>query len=346
MKAFYEHKQANPSWDYSDNTQEMFEVWSKVLPTINGIDSVKWLSNVGILDGKPAPQRLYPVISNSRVYLVYPDTKGNFNWSHTSSSFKSQNIPNWFPTTTSGGKVKPSVANQPFNVNVKTIHGETAIAVSAKTERSSDGRSGALDQINSPSLPIGLYVANVEFPSFAKHTSNYKNQMYVIGKQHHVQSIDELVVRVGVDMPTAKSVQLELENKNFETQLVNGLAVFRFKEFGIDYTGMSTIRVSDGIKENVYKRSISHFGEGSNRVNDLLIIDKDFDGVEDLYDNSIVPLVSDNPTLFSDVVANASSLANLETTEVQENNQPTPPAPPTTGNPTKPAPPKWNYSTN
>ena len=89
----------------------------------------------------PAPQRLY-VLSGSRVYLVYPDTKGNFNWSHTSSAFKSQNIPSWFPSSTSSGKVKPSIANQPFNVNVKTIYGETAIAVSAKTERSSDGRSG------------------------------------------------------------------------------------------------------------------------------------------------------------------------------------------------------------
>ena len=52
MTAFYEHKFANPNWDYSENTQEMFKVWSKVLPTINGIDSVKWLSNVGLLNGK------------------------------------------------------------------------------------------------------------------------------------------------------------------------------------------------------------------------------------------------------------------------------------------------------
>ena len=142
--------------------------------------------------------------------------------------------------------------------------------------------------------------------------------MYVIGKQHHTQSADELVVRVGLDIPTAESIQLDVENKTFETQLVNGVAVFRLKQFGINYTGLSTIRVSDGSIENVYKRSISHFGEGSNRVNDLLVIDKDFDGVEDLYDNSIVPLVSNNPTLFSDVVANANSLANLVTKELSK----------------------------
>ena len=164
----------------------------------------------------------------------------------------------------------------------------------------------------------------------------------MLGRKHHTQSVDELVVRVGLDIPTAQSVQLDVENKTFETQLVNGVAVFRLKQFGIDYTGMSTIRVSDGNKENVYKRSISHFGDNTgHRVNDLLVIDKDFDNIEDLYDDSVVPLVSSNPTLYSEVLANASSLANLETKEVEAKSEPTP-NPPTTGKPTKPAPPTWN----
>ena len=61
MKAFYEYKQANPSWDYSNNTKEMFEAWS-TLPTINGIDTVKWLSGVGILDGKPCTTKVICVV--------------------------------------------------------------------------------------------------------------------------------------------------------------------------------------------------------------------------------------------------------------------------------------------
>ena len=342
MTAFYEHKFANPNWDYSQNTQEMFEVWSKVLPTINGIDSVKWLSNVGLLNGKPAPQRLYAVLEGGdRVYLVYPDKQGNFNWSHTSSSFAGQNIPSWFPTQNVGGKIKPSVANQPLNIVTKTLYGENAMLLSAKTTGSTDGLY-VNKSLRPTNLPIGLYILNLEFPNFAKHTPNNKSQIYVLGCKHHTQGADELVVRVGLDIPTAQSVQLDVENKTFETQLVNGVAVFRLKQFGIDYTGMSTIRVSDGNKENVYKRSISHFGGGDGfRVNDLLIIDKDFDNIEDLYDDSVVPLVSSNPTLYSEVLANASSLANLETKEVEAKSEPTP-NPPTTGKPTKPAPPTWN----
>ena len=341
MTAFYEHKFANPNWDYSENTQEMFEVWSKVLPTINGIDTVEWLSNVGILDGKPAPQRLYPILEYDRVYLAYPDSVGNLNWSHTSSAFASQNIPSWFPTANVGGKIKPSVANQPFNMVVKTLHGENAMLFSGSTTGSTDGLHHN-KSFRYTNFPIGLYIANLEFPNFAKHTSNNKSQIYILGSKHLTQSTDELLVRIGVDIPTAESVQLEVENKNFETQLVNGVAVFRLKQFGVDFTGMSTIRVSDGNTENVYKRSISHTGNlYGYRVNDLLIIDKDFDNIEDLYDDSVIPLVSSNPTLYSDILANASSLANLETKEVEAKSEPTP-TPPTTGNPTKPAPPTWN----
>ena len=335
LRVFYEEAEENPSWDWTLDTQKMFELWSDVLPTVNGTDTFKWLNNVGLLNGKPAPQRLYVSIIDHRVYLLYPDKSGNFSWSHDKNLVSSQDIPAWFPTKEIAGKIVPDVENQPFNIELDTIYGESVRSVSKKLSNRGLGET-ALFELYSTALPVGLYKTTIEFPNFKDHTDDYVNSAYVIGTKHIAHSRDELSIHVGVDIPTAKQVQLHINDAYYESNFTNGLAVFRFNDIGIDYSGPIEIFVSDGKTEKTYKRAVSHFGKNSgHRLNEFLIVDRDFDNVEDPFDSSVVPLTANEFVSYSDISKNSSELANPSTRRVSRNARPKPP-PPVPGKPTTP----------
>jgi predicted nucleic acid-binding Zn-ribbon protein len=149
-----------------------------------------------------------------------------------------------------------------------------------------------------------------------------------------MHSRDELSIHVGVDIPTAKQVQLHINDAYYESSFTNGLAVFRFNDIGIDYSGPIEIFVSDGKTEKTYKRAVSHFGKNSgHRLNEFLIVDRDFDNIEDSFDSSVVPLTTNEFVSYSDISKNSSELANPTTRRVSRTTRPKPPVP---GKPTTP----------
>ena len=314
FRAFYLRAENDPSWDWTLNANDIFEVWEQVLPKVNGIDTSDWLTNARLFDGKPVPQRLYASLIDGNVFLLYPDTQGNFTWKH--SSISSQKIPSWFPIKNVSGKLQPNVANLPFNVGVETINGESVLDVSKVTGNRNLGQT-SVSEIQPKVLPIGLYRVAVEFPTFAKHTSNNKTTRYVFGERHSVHPKDKLSVHVGLDIPNVDDIEISLGDAKYKTSVTNGLAVFRFADVGIEHSGMATISVSANGKINKYERAISHFGLSSGqRVNQFLIVDLDFDNIEDAFDTNVAPLSQKEFVSYSDIQANASLLANPTTEKV------------------------------
>lgn len=333
LRVFYEQAEKNPNWDWTLNSNDIFELWEEVFPTINGIDTSDWLSRTGLLDGLPAQQRLYVSIIDYRVYLMYPDSQGNFSWSYDPNIFSVQKIPSWFPTKQVNGKVVPNVADQPFNVEVNTIHGEQVSSSSRKLGTRGLGETSLVELYNDL-LPIGLYKATIEFPTFKDHTSDYKHSSYVMGTQHIVHSKDELTLHVGIDIPTASKVEMKINDLYYTTDLVNGLAVFRFNDVGIDYSGPIEIYVSDGTKEKTYHRTVSHFGRrNGERLNEFLIVDTDFDNTEDAFDSNVTSLVSQSYVSYSEIKANETQLANPITKKVNRTIKVRPPVPDEPTNP-------------
>ena len=327
LRVFYEQAEKNPKWDWTLNSNDIFELWEEVFPTINGIDTSDWLSRTGLLDGLPAQQRLYVSIIDHRVYLMYPDIQGNFSWSYDPNVFSVQKIPSWFPTKQANGKVVPNVADQPFNVEVSTLHGEQVSSFSRKLGTRNLGET-SLPELYSDRLPIGLYKADIEFPTFKEHTSDYKQSSYVIGIQHIVHSKDESTLHVGIDIPTASKVEMKINDLFYTTDLVNGLAVFRFNDVGIDYSGPIEIYVSDGTKEKTYHRTVSHFGKRKGeRLNEFLIVDRDFDNTEDAFDSDVVSLINQSHVTYSEIKANETQLANPITKKVNRDIIVRPPVP-------------------
>ncbi len=335
LQAYYK-KIANGSWDRTLDVQETFDLWADVLPTVNGIDTKLWLNHVGLLNGKPAPQELYVTLFDEKVFVMYPDTRGNFSWSTT--NLPSQNIPSWFPTKKNGSNYEPNGGGINFNLNVATLNNENVLSVSRKTNSSKLGET-KVSEISPSNLPIGLYLASVEVPMFASQSPNNTTTSYIIGTQGTIHPHDKLSVHVGIDVPTAEKVELTLDAKTYTTPITNGLAIFRFEDVGIDYTGLVNISVTASGKVLNFKRAISHFGLGSGqRLNQFLIVDKDLDNVEDAYDANVNAITNQNFVKFADIKNKAIELANPVTTIVttQEDNLSSKPKPKLPDAPTTP----------
>lgn len=317
LQAYYT-KISEGSWDRTLDVQETFDLWANVLPTVNGIDTKSWLNRVGLFNGKPAPQELYVSLIDEKVFILYPDSGGNFSWKHGTPS--SQNIPSWFPIKNDGGKYTPNVCGIAFNLNVKTLNGEDVVSLSRKTNSGTLGET-RIDEIAPHNLPVGLYRASVEVPFFASQSPNNKTMSYIIGGKHTNHPHDKLSVHVGLDIPNAEKIQVTLKEQTYTTPIVNGLAIFRFNDVGIDFTGSVLISVTASGKTLEYKRAISHFGLGSGqRLNQFLIVDTDLDNIEDAYDSDVVGLQSKTFVKFSEIQSNAEQIANPTTSVVTQSN--------------------------
>ena len=317
LQAYYT-KISEGSWDRTLDVQETFDLWATVLPTINGIDTKSWLNRVGLFSGKPAPQELYVSLIDEKVFILYPDSGGNFSWKHGTPS--SQNIPSWFPIKNDGGKYTPNVGGIAFNLNVKTLNGEDVVSLSRKTNSGTLGET-RIDEIAPHNLPVGLYRASVEVPFFASQSPNNKTMSYIIGGKHTNHPHNKLSVQVGLDVPNAEKIQVTLKEQTYTTPIINGLAIFRFNDVGIDHTGSVLISVTASGKTLEYKRAISHFGLGSGqRLNQFLIVDTDLDNIEDAYDSDVVGLQSKTFVKFSEIQSNAEQIANPTTSVVTQSN--------------------------
>lgn len=317
LQAYYT-KISEGSWDRTLDVQETFDLWANVLPTINGIDTKSWLNRVGLFSGKPAPQELYVSLIDEKVFILYPDSGGNFSWKHGTPS--SQNIPSWFPIKNDGGKYTPNVGGIAFNLNVKTLNGEDVVSLSRKTNSGTLGET-RIDEIAPHNLPVGLYRASVEVPFFASQSPNNKTMSYIIGGKHTNHPHDKLSVHVGLDVPNAEKIQVTLKEQTYTTPIINGLAIFRFNDVGIDFTGSVLISVTASGKTLEYKRAISQFGLGSGqRLNQFLIVDTDLDNIEDAYDSDVVGLQSKTFVKFSEIQSNAEQIANPTTSVVTQSN--------------------------
>ena len=317
LQAYYT-KISEGSWDRTLDVQETFDLWATVLPTVNGINTKSWLNRVGLFNGKPAPQELYVSLIDEKVFILYPDSGGNFSWKHGTPS--SQNIPSWFPIKNDGGKYTPNVGGIAFNLNVKTLNGEDVVSLSRKTNSGTLGET-RIDEIAPHNLPVGLYRASVEVPFFASQSPNNKTTSYIIGGKHTNHPHDKLSVHVGLDVPNAEKIQVTLKEQTYTTPIVNGLAIFRFNDVGIDFTGSVSISVTASGKTLEYKRAISQFGLGSGqRINQFLIVDTDLDNIEDAYDSDVVGLQSKTFVKFSEIQSNAEQIANPTTSVITQSN--------------------------
>ena len=291
------------------NRSEIVSLWGNTVETINGIDTTEFLNAMPVFNGRKLDQGFYPIVrivspSEVDVFSSYA-VDGLFWWGWiTEENYDSFNIPSWVKSNynESDGYHYVDMNDMPYVLKVRNVFDETIQSHqlrSSNTYQSDEkiipddlGEIRVSDNLNiAPTeFPQGLYLYNLSYTDVAPHTEEATEEFYFVGQKDISQSEGEYVLIFGIDSKFAEKVVVEIASSetSFELPLVNGSASLKSSELPLNLETVLDIEVHSNDEKFAYKRSLIHAGNqiGEYRQQ-FLIIDRDFDGVEDLYDNEV-----------------------------------------------------------
>ena len=305
LRAFYDNIENNSS--YRPTREGLLDLWTSQIEKINNIDTRKYLEAIPIFKGEKLAQGYYPVIFQNEANS-YGTTKsvlgsyaveGSLWWfSVTADNIGNYNIPDWVKSNLdSDGYYYIDSNNQPFEITTRNIYGEeiTKYTDVLDTGYQSDENTvpnnlftERIEALNSSNLPQGLYLEELTFTNLISQTNRAKETFYSFGYSGIDQNEEEYSLMLGVDSKFAEDLSVTFNNKNFDLPIIEGCAILKTTEIAPNAEGLLTITVNSFEKSHVYQRALINAGSADGkRHQQLLFIDRDFDGIEDLYDNTV-----------------------------------------------------------
>ena len=340
MAKFYE--KINTDSTFRPTRENIIDLWASVVPYVNGIPSKHYLNAIPALNGHKLDNKFYAVAlpdgkfrngGSQKLFCAFADSrKGEFWWSSSilDSNINEFGIPSWF------GKFKASDnyyytdnRKQPYVVNIHNGNGEFVTRLDGElgdATRSDGGPStiatASPSGLRGNNYELGLYKMTLEFPSYKDYTKYYTEDSYFFGYKDFTQNKNtERTIIIGIDCDAkTDSATMILNEVSYTGNLSNGAVVFNIPTFNED--GIADIKIYSSVlnRTNTYKRAIIIGGTADNyRHQPVLIIDKDFDGVEDLYETyrEVVAFDSTDSTDSNDtnVVVTINTESNATSTD-------------------------------
>jgi hypothetical protein len=287
-------------------------------PQINGTDSTEFIKSMKMFQKNSKLDNGFIQLLMRRGYVDYvPKVSpafvkgGAIEWYTYDKSF--QEIPTY---TLPNGKIIPDFRNQPFQVNlfdsddvkVKTLLGTT------KNKSNDDGSpatdiSVSVSDLSPSKHEQGIYKTEITFTNFT-HSTDYNNSIYYIfGKQDLIDQINKnYTIMIGFDSHSLVNQYLQnckivIDGTEYVANFKNNCAFFVLKNLPNDYEGMFEIKVQgpnvpqnfsgspDNSVTQIYKRTLVSGGSAdAKRHHCFLLIDEDYDGIEDEFDSDILDL--------------------------------------------------------
>jgi len=297
MEVYYAKINSDPTW--RPNREDIIEMWSQLVPYINGIETPQYINSVPVFRGKPYDEGIY-VLNVTRPYgssgdqhlaVTYADKDGDAWWGILKDRIGEYHLPdwiNWMDSDPPDNYIYINTQDQPFTVDIYNSLNERINSYNKKTEIQTDYKLGygwkRVDELNMANFPVGLYGETVSFDNYIGHDLGAREDFYFFGYSGINQnSNDEYVIMIGVDGVASGNIQITINNKEYRQPIISGAAVFRSTEWPFDMEGEFPIIVSsDGGESHTYYRTILEAGTyWSFFQYQFIIIDKDFNGVED-----------------------------------------------------------------
>jgi hypothetical protein len=300
MKKYFEKINADPS--FRPTEEGLARLISEVNPHLYGMNTEQYISSLPVFQGHSLDAGMY-VINTSSCYgqssirsvtASYAHKYGNLFWAIPTSQLSAYDIPSWitlFRTANDSNYI--DIQNQPFSVLVfdnrnqliKTVNGYTAVA------RNTDGTPADLgkkqiDDLNQQYLPSGLYKMTVAFDNFTAYDPHATETEYLLGLNGINQDkTNEYIIMIGIAGVENGAVKIELNGVSYSASLSNGLAIFRSNAWPFDLKGQFKIIVTDsstGTSHDYYRTIVEAATPDGYFQQQCLIIDSDFDGIEEL----------------------------------------------------------------
>ena len=331
FEKYYAEIHQNPN--YRVTSERLINLYSSVLPEVNGISTEKFLGDVTSLRGTKLPNKFQSVIRQDRrfnsilqVFCGFADSnKGELWWTSsikTKDELASHGIPSWFPTFhANDGYFYTDTRNEEYVLSIKKLNGEVVKEINGKVFSGSRNDGGPRNVAHdSPSasyasnFDLGIYKANVAFPRFKNFTEDYISEdVYYFGLKGTNFNSKTRKAFIGIDTNASVSeIKLKIGDEVFLPNRVGDNVVeISMSSIPWDFRGVAELIVTS--EENVshtFKRSVTFLTSPDKPkigIVKWLIVDVNFDGVEDMYgsasdneevivDDTTTPVVDNNDT--------------------------------------------------
>ena len=315
-------------------------VISKISKTINGIDTREFIESTTLHSKSSSPEDGFHSVLMRRGYIDYTPyvsprfaKNGKFDWYTFDKEFN--DVPTY---TKPNGQIVADLRDQPFQIDILDasdvrhgmIHGQSSDKSNNDGSPHTDPKV-AVPELNPKNLEQGLYIAQISFTNFTHSTENFSDDYYIFGRKNLIQKIqNNFTLMVGIDSDPLvntymESCKVKIDGKYYSAPLINNSAFFEINDIPHNFSGHILIEFSgpnvphefSGVKENfvtrTYKRTLVNGGSTcANRHHCFLVIDEDFDGIEDAHDGNILNLSDEFNALMDSFIADDSVSTNAE----------------------------------
>ncbi len=327
MQVYFDKINNNSTW--RSNREDILDIWAEVIPYINGIETRQYLNTIPVFKESYYDEGIY-IFSVIRPYgsfgdqqfaTSYANKDGKAWWGILQSNLDDYNLPDWVSWMYSDppdAYVYINTQDQPFTVDLYNYLNEKINSYPERTEILTDWILGygwkMVEELDMANFPVGLYKETVTFDSYIGYDFGAREDFYFFGLDSLNQDqSNEYIIMIGVDGVPNGRIGITIEDIEYTESIANGAAVFRSDTWPFDLEGKIPVVISnDNGDTHTYYRTIIEAGTIHNFFqHQFIIIDKDFNGIEDHLQSMITgyasSMTSDSATLNGAVNPNGIS---------------------------------------
>ena len=298
MSLYYQAIREDSNW--RPNREDVVNMWETVVPELNGYPLSEHLDTLPVFNGRELDEGAY-VLQAIRPYGEYGDQQfalayaipGGKLWNMTGEDIKA--VPDWISTRSGdNGLHYIDTQRSPFVVEITDAYGQEYATYDFKTEwdRYPDGSPAGFgwfyaEELEMDHFPVGLYKGTVTFTDYVEHDEGARDSYYFFGLQDFKQDREtEYVIMIGIDGVAEGTAEITIDGKAHTAPISNGVAVFRSSEWRFDIQGRFPITITDtkSVSRSYYRTLIEAGTIHDYFQHQFIIVDVDFDGVEDQFD--------------------------------------------------------------
>ena len=299
MALYFRRIQDDPGW--RPNREDLVDMWEALVPDLNGYPLREYLDTLPVFNGRELDEgayvleitRPYGEIGDQQFALAYAIPDGRLWWGITEEELDS--VPEWVPTSLSDdGHYYIDTQRATFTVEVTDAYGQAYASHDFKTgwDKLPDGSPSGLgwsyaEDLAMENLPIGLYKGTVTFTEYIDHDPGARDSYYFLGlegfEQHRGR---DYVIMIGMDGVPEGTARITIDDETHTAGIENGAAVFRSREWPFDMTGRFPITITnpDSVSRTYYRTLIEAGTAHDYFQHQFIIVDTDFDGIEDQFE--------------------------------------------------------------
>jgi PKD repeat protein len=319
MQEYYDRINTDSSW--RSNRKDLLDIWAEIVPYINGIETKIYLDSIPVFQGHKLDEGIYVMnviyqygtAGSQQIAVTYVINDGRAYWGILKTKINDYALPEWVRYDPGyDAYYYIDTQDEQFTVDVFTDN-SLVLSIENKTNyaRRPDGTANGfgwklVEALGMSNFPVGLYREEVTFTNYIQYDENATEDFYFFGTDDYSQDkTEEYVIMIGVDGVQDGTIEITIDEITYTQPIVRGTAIFRSYQWPLDMEGEFPIVVTgNNGNSHTYYRTVLEAGTYHGYYqHQFIIVDRNFNGLEDQFEENFIPLEIESITGPTDPVS-------------------------------------------